>query len=366
MKPNDRYDLVVAGSRVLWEGRLRPGWLALRDGVLSRTGTGKPPEAARRIEAGADAVGPPLVDTHVHGFGGFDASACGDPVRGEETLRGMARALLGAGVGAFCPTLYPLAPEAALACLRTIARVRASQRNDEAAVVGAHLEGPFVSPARPGALDPRHIAAPDARLAERLAETGAVAIVTLAPELAGAEAVIRAFASAGSLVSMGHTLATWDHSRRACAAGAGAVTHLFNAMPGLHHRDLTLAHHALLDGELSVELVPDRTHVSAAMIDLVLRVRGLDRLRFVSDNLAAAGTGARAFEAGGSQLSVREGIAYLESGTIAGSCQPLAASVRGLARTGLLSLEESWRLASEEPARAVEAPILRGFCRIPA
>ena len=156
MTRSQEYDLLVTGSRVLRAGRLRRGWLALRDGAIARAGDGAPPRAARRIDAGDDAVGPPLVDTHVHGFGGFDASRCGasssgDPNNGEEELRGMARALLAAGVGAFCPTLYPMEPRRTLDCLRAIARVRDHQRNDEAVVVGAHVEGPFVSPARPGA-----------------------------------------------------------------------------------------------------------------------------------------------------------------------------------------------------------------------
>jgi N-acetylglucosamine-6-phosphate deacetylase len=344
--------------------------LAFRGGAIAKAGDGAAPRAARRIDAGDDAVGPPLVDTHVHGFGGFDASRCGasssgDPNYGEEELHGMARALLASGVGAFCPTLYPLAPRETLACLRAIARVRDSQQNDEAVIVGAHLEGPFVSPARPGALDARRILAPDTKILESFLDTGAVSIVTLAPELRGALSLVKACARARVVVSMGHTMATFDDAKKACAAGAGSITHLFNAMAGLHHRDFTIANYALLEDGFPTELIPDLTHVGAAAVDLLLRARGLDGIRLVSDGLAAAGTRARSFDAGGARLTVKDGIAYARGGTIAGSCRTLASGVRALARRGLLSLEEAWRLASVEPAALVKPRAVRGFARIP-
>jgi N-acetylglucosamine-6-phosphate deacetylase len=364
MTKSQEYDSLVTGRRVLLGGRLRPGWLGLRAGAVARAGSGAPPRVAKRIDVGDDAIGPALVDTHVHGFGGFDASRCGDPKNGEAELRGMARALLRAGVGAFCPTIYPIAPADTLACLRTIGAVRARPQLGEAAIVGAHLEGPFVNPARPGALDRRRILAPDTKILENFLSTGAVSIVTLAPELRGALSLVKACRRAGVVVSMGHTMASFDEAKKACAAGAGSITHLFNAMAPLHHREFTIANFALLEDGFPTELIPDLTHVGSAAVELLLRARGLDGIRLVSDALAAAGTG-RSFRAGGARLSVKGGIAYLPGGTIAGSCRGLAASVAGLARRGLLSLEEAWRLASEEPARLVGARGVRGYCRIP-
>jgi N-acetylglucosamine-6-phosphate deacetylase len=187
--------------------------------------------------------------------------------------------------------------------------------------------------------------------------------VTVAPELAGAERVVKACAEAGVVVSMGHSVASFEEARRACSWGAGSVTHLFNAMAPLHHRDATLANFAVLERGLPTELIPDLTHVGAAAMDMLFRARGLDGIRLVSDNLAPAGTRVKAFRAGGARLTVEEGIARTANGTIAGSCRTLASSVRALTRTGLLGLEDCWRLASEQPARLVKPKVVRGYAR---
>ncbi|HKE01033.1 MAG TPA: N-acetylglucosamine-6-phosphate deacetylase, partial [Planctomycetota bacterium] len=192
-------------------------------------------------------------------------------------------------------------------------------------------------------------------------ETGAVSIVTLAPELRGVERLVRLCADFGVVVSMGHSDATLDEARRAAKAGARSVTHLFNAMRPFHHRDASLASFALLEPGFPTELIGDLVHVSAPAIDLVLRARGLEGIRLVSDGLRAAGTRRTRFTAGGARLVVRDGTAYRAGDGIAGSCRSLASMVAGLARTGLLSLEEAWRLASDEPARLLRLRAVAGY-----
>lgn len=366
MSQGMEFDRAVRGTRVLVEGRFRPGWIGLRAGVFAGSRAGAPPKGLTVEDVGSDPVGPAFVDTHVHGFGGHDASRCGDERRGEDELRGMARALLTTGVGAFCPTLYPLTPAETLACLLTIARVRRGRRPDEAAVVGAHLEGPFVHPERAGALDRKRLRAPDVKLMTQYLETGAVSVVTLAPELPGAQALVRRCAEAGVLVSMGHTNATLEEAKRAVQWGARSITHLFNAMAPIHHRDASIANFALLEAGFATELIPDLTHVGPAAIDLVLRARGLEGLRLVSDALAPAGTRVRRVRAGGASLVVKNDIAYTPRGTIAGSCRSLAQSVRGLWRSGLLDLESAWRLAAEHPAQLLRLQSIPGFARLAA
>lgn len=355
------FDLVVASRRTLVHGRLRPGWIALRDGLVVRCGVGPAPRATARRDAGDAPIGPALVDTHVHGFGGYDASA-----PGVDGLRAMARALFAAGTGAFCPTLYPLSPEATLERLAAMSEVQKSPEPGEAAIIGAHLEGPFVSPDRPGALESAALRRPDEKLLERFLDTGMVRVVTLAPELPGADRLIRACVRAGAVVSMGHSLASLEQCRRAAKLGAGSVTHVFNAMGAIHHRNATLANFALLEPGFPTELIGDLQHVSAPTIDLLLRARGAEGIRLVSDALAVAGTRTRSFRAGGAELKVRDGIAYKNDGTIAGSARSLASNVAGLWRSGLLSLEEAWAMASEVPARCVSASLVRGYAEIPA
>ncbi|MBI3817185.1 MAG: amidohydrolase family protein [Planctomycetes bacterium] len=357
-------DLVIRSRSTLIAGSPRPGWIALSGGIITKIGTGAAPAAARVVDAGGDCIGPAFVDTHIHGFGGFDASDCGDSDHGEEILHSMARALLASGVGAFCPTLYPLAPARTLECLQTIRKLMKRAPPDEAVVVGAHLEGPFVSPARPGALDVARLRAPDAKLMQQFIDTGAVSIITIAPELPGALEIVKQCAAANILVSMGHSAATFAECKHAARRGAGAITHIFNAMAPVHHRDASIANFALVEDAVSAELIPDLKHVSAPAIDLLLRSRGLNGIRLVSDNLAAAGTGARKFQSGGAKLTVKDGIAYRAEGMIAGSCLPLGVSVGALARTGLLTIGECWRLASDEPAMVIKPRAVHGFARL--
>lgn len=358
------YDLLVKSRATLIAGATRPGWIALRDGVIVEIGSNAAPAAARVIDAGSDPVGPAFVDTHIHGFGSFDASDCGDPERGAECLHSMARELYKSGVGAFCPTLYPLSPARTKDCLTTIRAAMRESHADEAVVLGAHLEGPFVNRARSGALDLASLRDPDAALMRQWIETGAVAIVTIAPELRGAEKIIKICHEAGIVVSMGHSAATLGECRRAARAGAASITHLYNAMAPIHHRDASIANFALIEDGFATELIGDLEHVSAPAIDLLIRSRGLDGIRLVSDNLAAAGTKTTKFRAGGADLIVKNGIAWRREGNIAGSCRTLASSVAGLARTGLLTIGEAWRLAADEPAKLLKPALVRGYARL--
>lgn len=363
-----KYDIVIKGSRVLIRGAMRPGWIALRENQMIANGTGRPPACREAVDAGADCVGPALVDTHIHGFGGIDASDCADPERGKQRLHTMAAALMGAGVGAFCPTLYPLSNAATLACLNNIREARDEQRKsrvtNEARILGAHLEGPFVNPARPGALDIEKLQKPDLKCLRRWIDTGAVSIITIAPELEGASAIIRECKQSGVVVSMGHSAASMQQCRRAESMGASSITHVMNAMAPPHHRNATIANFALTADGFGTELIPDLEHVSPAGIDLIFRARGIEGIRLVSDNLAAAGTRRRRFTGGGSDLVVKNGIAHRADGGIAGSCIPLIESVGRLARTGLISLEEAWRLASEEPTKLVKPDAVHGYARL--
>lgn len=357
------HEIIVTSDATLLHGSLKRGWIALDGGMITKIGAGPAPKGKLNISAGGDPIGPPLVDTHIHGFGGFDASECGGE-GGEETLRSMARALLISGVGAFCPTIYPLTPKATEECLKTIANVRAARRPGESVIIGAHLEGPFVNPARSGALEIAKLLEPNTKIMEGFLDTGAVSMITIAPELRGAAEMIKMCAKAGIVVSMGHSAASFDNCKESARLGARSITHIFNAMAPVHHRDASIANFGLLESDFPTELIADLQHVSAPAVDLLISARGLDGIRLVSDNLAAAGTNAKKFRAGGANLTVKNGIAYRSEGNIAGSCRTLASSVAGLARTGLLTIGEAWRLASEEPAKLLKPAAVAGFARL--
>lgn len=301
-------------------------------------------------------VVPGFVDLHVHGFGGAD------PI---EDLDGMARALARAGTTTFQPTLFPAAPERLGATCAELERTIAARRaGDGARVAGLHLEGPFVNPLAAGALPPEDLATPSpaalrAILGPATGGGRAVRTVTLAPELPGAFELAAELARSGVRVSLGHSRATAAEARATARVGACGATHLFNAMPPLHHRELGLAGFALTDAALDAEIIGDLVHVGADAFELSLRARSPRGLCLVSDALRGAGTGCDVFHSHGRDHEIDDGTAYYPARgadrprRLAGSAMSQLEMVRRLVSRGVVGLPEALTMASETPARAL-------------
>jgi N-acetylglucosamine-6-phosphate deacetylase len=308
-------DAVVAGRLVLQDG-----WIRAVE-----------PDPSDAVAARGPLYAPGFVDVHVHGWGGF--AATGDAA----ALSGMARALLRRGVTSFLPTA-PTLPADELP--RFAERVRAwmpSAPADGAQPLGFNLEGPFLAPARKGAHDPALLRTPDAFDDEAIdGLLDGLRVMTIAPELPGAVALVERLASLGIAASMGHSGATLDEARAGYAAGARTTTHLFNAMTGVDHRVPGLAVAALTDDEAFVELIADGNHVHPAVWPIITRTKPADRLILVSDALPLAGTGDGRARLGGLEVEVVDGRAtLLGTETLAGSVIALDTAVRNLADAGI-------------------------------
>jgi N-acetylglucosamine-6-phosphate deacetylase len=222
---------------------------------------------------------------------------------------------------------------------------------DDARVVGAHLEGPFLSHARCGAQNPAFLRRPDRGDFQQLvaAARGTLRSVTIAPELPGALDVIRDTVAAGAVAAIGHTDATYAEAARAIAAGATLATHLFNGMRPIHHREPGPAG-AALGADLACEVINDGVHVHPAITTLVNETPG--RLILVTDAIDAAGMGDGDVRLGGQRVQVRDGQARLEtSGSLAGSTLTMDAAVRRAVLTCGLSMVDASAAASGTPAR---------------
>jgi len=294
----------------------------------------------------APLLAPGFIDVHVHGFGGHDAMA------GPGAIAGMARALLGHGVTAVLPTAVS-SPMDRLAAFAADAReVTATAPPDGARVLGFNLEGPCLAPSRRGAHDAAHLRAP-AELDDRALEplVDGLRVMTVAPELPGALALIGRLARRGVVVSLGHSDATADQARAGYAAGARATTHLFNAMSGLDHRRPGLPAAALADDAVTVELIADGHHVDSALWPLVWRTKPADRVVLVSDASAAAGAAGGRARLGDAEVVARDGRAVIAgSDTLAGSVIGLDDAVRNLVDAGA-SLPLAVAAATRNPAR---------------
>jgi N-acetylglucosamine-6-phosphate deacetylase len=327
-------DTIAAARVVTAEGVIAPGAVEIDGGRIVAVGPG-PEGAADRTLA------PGFVDLQVNGMGAVDVAAADGG--GWDELDGR---LVASGVTAWCPTLVTAPLDAYGAPLERIATA-ASRGGAVPAILGAHLEGPFLGGA-PGAHRRDHIRGVDLDWLAALPDT--VRLVTLAPEVDGAADATRALADRGVTVALGHSAASYDDAVAAADAGATLVTHLFNGMAAMHQREPGLPGAALTDDRLAVSLIADLVHVHPAALALAFRAKGADRVVLVTDAVAVDAADLV-------ELGVRyDGVApRLPDGTLAGSALTMDTAVRNVVQHAGVSLEDAVRAASTTPARVVNA-----------
>jgi len=290
---------------------------------------------------------PGLIDLQVNGAGGVDLASDEKPCF---AVAEVARVLARHGVTGFCPTVVTSPPEVILSRLGVYGP---KPHPGGAESLGAHLEGPFLSPQRPGVHEPSHLRLPDPLEIEDWIQSGPPAIVTLAPELPGGLEAVDRLVRAGVLVSLGHSIADADDALAALAAGARMGTHLFNAMPPLHHRHPGLVG-ALLASDALVSLIADGVHIDPLVVELAVRAAGVGRVALVSDALAAADAPPGEVSLGG-QSVVSDGVSVRrQDGTLAGSSLLLDGCLRNAVRwLPWLSPAQVVRMATQTPAEAL-------------
>ncbi|MBV8969291.1 MAG: amidohydrolase family protein, partial [Verrucomicrobia bacterium] len=231
-----------------------------------------------RVKAKAPFVLPGFIDLHVHGGGGSDWEGR------EEGIRAFVRYHASYGTTAIAPTTANGPVPVIEKSLSAISSIAAARQPGEAVVLGAHLEGPFINPLKPGAMDPSSILEGDAALARSWAENFKIVIATVAPEIPGGHDVIKALAEKGCRVQIGHSIATPLMAEEAFRCGCSGFTHLFNAMSLTEHRSPGVAAYALAKGRFA-EIIGDLVHVDGTM--LLAAYRAIPRLYAITDATAA-------------------------------------------------------------------------------
>ncbi|MBS1862019.1 MAG: N-acetylglucosamine-6-phosphate deacetylase [Actinobacteria bacterium] len=326
-------------AKALVGGELVDGDVEVVDGRVAAVGIGAP--------GGPKIAAPGFVDLQVNGYAGVDFSA-----PGEDGYARAGTALLRDGVTAFQPTLVSAPVVEMVAALATVCEVEVGPR-----IIGAHLEGPFLSPAWPGAHEVEALRPPDLGTLERLLDAGPVSQVTLAPELPGALELIEALLARGVVASCGHTDADATAAHAAFDRGATAVTHLFNAMRRPASRDPGIAYAALGREDVFITLIADRHHLADDTVRIAARAAG-DRLVLVSDAVAAAAAPDGEYTLGGT-VAIRSaaGVVRDDGRALAGSTLTMAGAVRNLHALGI-PLATALRAATEAPARMARRPDL--------
>ncbi len=299
------------------------------------------------LDAGDCYVVPGFVDVHIHGAVGADFSD-GEP----DGVRSMARFLLSQGVTSFLGTSMALPEERLERIFREARPLFGQTVSDGATLRGINMEGPFFSQEKRGAQNPEYIVPPDFEMFRRLNEAsgGNIRTVAVAPETEGGLDFVERAGKVCS-VSIAHSCANYDTASQAFARGANHVTHVFNGMSPFHHRDPGIVGAAVGSGAY-VEVICDGIHVHPAVIRSVFCLYGDDRMCLISDAMRACGMPEGKYDLGGQLVTVANGCATIDTGSLAGSVCVLSDCFRNAVRFGI-PLESALKAATINPARSV-------------
>jgi N-acetylglucosamine-6-phosphate deacetylase len=335
----------LAGPTLLPDGRIAEALISLQAGRIANVQVDPPADANAELRLANGVIAPGFLDLQLNG--GFGCDFTIDP----GSIVHVAQRLPHTGVTGFLPTCITSPIEGYGAWLAA-AQAAADVVNGEPAaqVLGVHLEGVYFSPQKAGAHNPELLRPINVdEILTQYAATPLVRIVTLAPELEGADEAIRALHARGILVSAGHSNATFDQATHALAAGIGWGTHLFNAMHDLRHREPGIAA-ALLLAPLPVGLIADGVHLHPAIVQMVYRIKGAAGITLVTDAMAAMGNPPGRYNLGGYEVNVDGHSARLPNGTLAGSILTMDGAVRHLIAQSGCTPAEALTMASRTPA----------------
>ncbi|MDO8588328.1 MAG: N-acetylglucosamine-6-phosphate deacetylase [Armatimonadota bacterium] len=306
------------------------------------------------VDASDKTAVPGFIDLHIHGGVGHEV------MDGTvEAIRGMSVHLAANGTTSWLPSALTGPWDKMRAAVQATAQAM-REGSGGAEVLGSHLEGPFLNAARTGAQPPDYLRPPSCgEMKRELGDlTSVVRYMAVASELPGAIDLIKELCAMGVTVSLAHTDASYDEARAAFDAGATSLTHTYNAMRPLRHREPGVLAAALLDDRVTAELIWDNYHVHEAAARIAIKLKGPDRIALISDAVSAAGLTDGDYFLGGQPIRVEGGLARLASGTIAGSTITIIDAVRNAAK--YFPLRDVIKMATLSPARSIGADDRKG------
>ena len=293
-------------------------------------------------------VVPGFIDQHIHGAKGFDA------MDGTiEALSGIAEALPKEGTTAFLATTMTQSPKNINTALETVKNYKNMNKAEGAEILGVHLEGPFISSSHIGAQPLEYVAEPLVETFKKYQDVSGntIKLVSLAPEVPGAEELIKYLKSQNIVASVGHSAAGFNDVEKAVAAGISNVTHTYNAQKAYHHRDIGTVGAALLLDELNCEIICDTIHVSVPAIKMVVKNKPHTKVTLITDAMRAKQLEDGVSELGGQTVIVKNGEARLENGTLAGSVLLMNVAVKNVVEKVGVPFIDAIDMATINPAR---------------
>ncbi|WP_106765980.1 N-acetylglucosamine-6-phosphate deacetylase [Paenibacillus faecalis] len=287
---------------------------------------------------------PGMIDVHIHGANGFNMM---DGT--EKSIQEVSNVCASTGCTSFLATSVTSTMEDLLAMIRSVKRVIGHETG--AKIAGIHLEGPYLNPKRKGMQNEKFLRHPDIDEMNRIFNEaeGLIKMVTIAPELPGGMELISFLKEKGVVIALAHSDATYEEAKAAFAAGASHVTHCFNGMRPIHHRDPGLIVAAFEENHVSLQAIVDQVHLHPAIIRLMHRIKGAEGMVLITDALQAMGLGDGTYHFGGHQVQVSGGVARLNDGTLASSTVKMNEALYYTVKNGI-PLLDAVHMASATPA----------------
>jgi N-acetylglucosamine-6-phosphate deacetylase len=354
-------DLLLINTTIITPERtIARGWLLARDGKIAAIGahTFSDINDVQVIDATGLILLPGFIDVHVHGAVGADTMDAKP-----ESLQNMARFYAQNGVTGFLATTLTASHEDTLAALETIKSMM-GKSTDGAAILGCHLEGPYLNLEKSGAQNTQYIRRAEQEEATAYLDMNVIRLISIAPEFSENHWLIAECVQRGITVSAAHTSATYAQMQDAIAMGITHATHTYNAMTGLHHREPGVLGAVMESPSVRCELIADNIHVHPAAMNILWRAKGKDNLILITDSMMAAGMAEGNYRLGEYAVTVADGSATLADGTLAGSIIPMNRAVLNFMLATGEPLENIWQVMSLNPARAIHLAHRKGSIEI--
>ncbi|MBJ8049374.1 N-acetylglucosamine-6-phosphate deacetylase [Bacillus cereus group sp. N18] len=342
--------IFIFADKFFLEGKVAgPGFLEIKDGKFGDFSKDRPEEAAEVIEYAGHWIAPGLVDTHIHGFRNHDIMD-----NDFEGLNQISVGLLSCGVTSFLPTTLTSSTES---LNKVVEMIGANYKKVQGAKIkGIFLEGPFFTEKHKGAQNTKYFCDPSVDMLKvwQKLSNDFIKKIAIAPERKGALEFIEYAVGEEITVALAHSDATYEEARQSIEKGASIFVHTFNGMSPLHHREPGMVGAAMNLKEVFAEIICDGHHVHPVAANILMNVRGKEKIAMVSDCMMAGGMPEGTYQLGEFPVKVKDGMARLESGSLAGSILQLKDAVKNVVEWGIATPEEAVYMGGTAPAKSIQ------------
>lgn len=348
---NDKY-LLAGGSIVTPEEIIHGGEIIVENNriisILEHPSERSEPNRVV-IDCTDEIIMPGFIDVHTHGGASYDFT---DDT--PEAFSNLSQYYYGEGVTTLLATLSPLSYSLLISAVKRMAKY-CFENGPNSNICGIHLEGPYINKVMKGGNREEYIESPSFERWREIFEAGQgfIRLMTVAPELPGIMPVIEDAKRNGIIISVGHSLASGEIMTQAIEKGASQVTHLFNSMPGLHHREIGIVAEALLSDKIDVQLIADGVHVHPRIIKVTVKLKTPGHILLITDSIRATGVGDGEYHSAGKKVTVKDGTVYLEDGTLAGSTLVMGKALKLMTETEGVDFRNASFMTSLNAARSL-------------